>query len=164
MGTLFKVGNAYKLQFVAKGKRRTLAAGRYKLAAEELQGKVQDLLDLAANGREPDGDLRTWLEGMGEGMRRKLIAWGMLAGMGVAGTEPIAKHVEDYLEACRGEGQAAKHVYIKGRFLQLVVEATKAERLADLRVEAVQAFLDARRKAGTGRGMRTPAARRWWRL
>lgn len=142
MATLFKVGNGWKVQFAHGGKRRTLAAGEYKAAAGTLREKIEALITLALNGRQPDGDMREWLDGMDTTMREKLVGWGLLAGMQVAAVEPIQTHVDAYLDYCRREGQTGLVLANKGNHIARVIAHTKAQRLTDLQRGPVGAYLE----------------------
>jgi integrase len=74
------------------------------------------------------------------------------------GRRPIAEHVETYIQHCEHIGQNPRHVYQKGRELELLLADTGVARLAELTADALEARL--RGLKTKGRSARTINAAR----
>ena len=72
--------------------------------------------------------------------------------------KPLAQHVQEYLQHCRGRGVAVKSLRDKENQLEWLMAETRASRLGDLTLEAVERVLAAFWKKG--RSSRTVNSRR----
>jgi len=72
--------------------------------------------------------------------------------------KPLAQHVQEYIQHCRGRGVAAKSLRDKENQLEWLMAETRASRLGDLTLEAVERVLAAFWKKG--RSSRTVNSRR----
>jgi len=74
------------------------------------------------------------------------------------GRKPLTQHVQEYLQHCRGRGIAAKSQRDKENQLKWIMAETRASRIGDLTLEAVERALASFRKKG--RTSRTVNSRR----
>ncbi len=63
--------------------------------------------------------------------------------------KPLAKHVTEYLEHCRGKGLASHTVKCKERHLVRLMRESGASRLSDLTLESVERMLASHRASGS---------------
>lgn len=74
------------------------------------------------------------------------------------GRKPLAQHVADYLQHCRGKGLATHTVKDKKRHLEWLMRVTRATRLSELTLDTVERALASFREEG--RASRTVNTRR----
>ncbi|NMC20497.1 MAG: hypothetical protein GYA33_08765, partial [Thermogutta sp.] len=90
-------GGERRLQFVGHdGKRKTLRLGKLnRKAAESIRGHVEGLLEARRIGQPVRAETHVWLESIGQGLRAKLIRYGLIDGKPAVA---LSEAVEAYLK------------------------------------------------------------------
>ena len=131
MATIFKRkgGSAWIIQyFDASGRRREKSSRTSDhRAAERIANKLE--ADVA--------------------LRREGVIDGRQDSIADAERKPLAQHVTEYLEHCRGKGLGKHTIECKERHLQWLMKLIGATRLSDLKLEAVERALASFRAGGS---------------
>ncbi len=116
--------------------------------AHEILHRTQLLVESIEGGMGLSPTLRNWLTTMHPKLRKRLERLGLIEAADAASVQTIAKHIDDYLAACRFQGMGEAYGRIKKSQLAAFVDHGKARSLADLTADRVSAFLGSLKDRG----------------
>ncbi len=120
------------------GVTRRVAGFHGKAETEELERKLQKLVDAKRLGERGDGTLMLWLESMPSALRERLAGFGLIDASRLAAGKTLTAHLDDFHAGLIADGTSAKHAaLVKGRASR-VLEAAKCRYWTDVTANRVQ--------------------------
>ncbi len=90
--------------------RRRVAGFTNKSASSELERQILKLVSFRISGAGLDASMTHFLETCPKDIRECLYKWGIIEAARAAASKGLLKHVEDWLEKLKADGDTSKHV------------------------------------------------------
>lgn len=137
------------IQFRLPDRRRVrLAAFAEKRASADLGRRIEELVSLRCVGAALPADVRLWLDGLEERLKRKLIELGLATADEARPRAGIEEAVDAYLAHLRAKDDGESHIRRTLMHLETAAKALGWRRLSDIRAEAYMQWRTARKLAG----------------
>lgn len=130
-----------------RGIRRRVSGFRDKKASEQLERIIEQLVNCRHNEVLPGADLARAIESMRPGVRRRLIAFGVLDERKEHAAKSIADHLADYQAVLIAQGVSNKHSNTVYARCLAIFTAAGCHTLSDITRDRVQIAADKLRVA-----------------
>lgn len=125
-------------------------------ASKEMGRKLEQIAAIRAAGETPDPELSRFVRGLPENLQAKLMRWGMLDSIAIAGARPLTAHLAEYKQALldgvasnRQKGPATHyHAKTVASRIERLLKGIGATHITDVRAEAVGQYLTELRTLG----------------
>jgi site-specific recombinase XerC len=126
-----------------------------KRQTEALGRRIEQLVATKISGEQPSAELSRWLEHVPTIMRERFAKVGLLDKSRVAGSRPLAEHLEDFRAHLEAKGNTADHVKKTVSRIRRVVKGAGFRTWTDLSANKVQRYLHGLRKGEAGLSAKT---------
>ena len=124
------------------GMGRRIPASSNREDSTEFGRRVERLVSVRRTRGEMPPEILHWLDGLPAEEANRLVEIGLVEKTVLTTTQPLAEHVEAWVEAMRKKGSTEKHLQECARSVKLVFEAAGVREWAEVSPERVEAALD----------------------
>ncbi len=107
---------------------------------KELARNIMELVKCRAVGLEPGVKLHQWLEGVSDGLLKKLISWGLVDGQRGEVSKPLLQHVEEWRAVLKARGRSKDYYTRVPNRVKTILKKCRFVYFRDITLSSVETF------------------------